>query len=189
VARTGRALAELSSAAATGELVYELRLAGSLGRSRTVGLLAVGRPLDPAATEALRFNPWTSGEGIVPVGRLNRLRRPPMPAASRAARPGSAAGEEAGAGNRQVLQEQLGQLLGVVLGQPVAGPFQDVEAVGPGDPATGTGRGRRPSAGSPDPHTYRVGTGTRGTAMPNRTAARYQTNAAASAPGRARARA
>jgi hypothetical protein len=34
-----------------------------------------GRPLDPAATEALRFNPWTSGEGIVPVGRLNWLRR------------------------------------------------------------------------------------------------------------------
>lgn len=74
--RTGRALADLSSAAATGQLVYELRLAGSLGRSRTVGLLAVGRPLDPAATEALRFNPWTTGEGIVPVGRLNRLRRP-----------------------------------------------------------------------------------------------------------------
>jgi hypothetical protein len=74
--RTGRALADLSSAAAAGELVYELRLAGSLGRSRTVGLLAVGRPLDPAATEALRFNPWTTGEGIVPVGRLNQLRRP-----------------------------------------------------------------------------------------------------------------
>jgi hypothetical protein len=43
---------------------------------RTVGLLTIGRPLDPAAAEALRFNPWTTGEGIVPVGRLNRLRRP-----------------------------------------------------------------------------------------------------------------
>ena len=74
--RTGRALADLSAAAATGELVYELRLAGSLGRSRTVGLVTVGDPLDPAATETLRFNPWTTGEGIVPVGRLNRLRRP-----------------------------------------------------------------------------------------------------------------
>jgi hypothetical protein len=74
--RTGRALADLSSAAATGELVYELRLAGSLGRSRTVGLLTIGDPLDPAATDALRFNPWTTGEGIEPVGRLNRLRRP-----------------------------------------------------------------------------------------------------------------
>jgi hypothetical protein len=40
-----------------------------------------------------------------------------------------------------------------------------------------------------DPHTYRVGTGTRGTAMPNGTAARYQANAADSAPGSARARA
>jgi hypothetical protein len=74
--RTGRALADPSRAAAGGELVYELRLAGSLGRSRTVGLLTVGAPLDPAVTETLRFNPWTTGEGIVPVGRLNRLRRP-----------------------------------------------------------------------------------------------------------------
>jgi hypothetical protein len=84
--RTGRALADLSSAAATGELVYELRLAGSLGRSRTVGLLAVGDRLDPAATEALRFNPWATGDGIVPVGRLNRLRRPSY-ASSQQARP------------------------------------------------------------------------------------------------------
>jgi hypothetical protein len=63
--RTGRALADLSSAAATGELVYEL-LAGSLGRSRTVGLLAVGRPLDPAATEALRFNPGPPARASCP---------------------------------------------------------------------------------------------------------------------------
>jgi hypothetical protein len=40
------------------------------------GQYLVGRPLDPATTEALRFNPWITGEGIVPVGRLNRLRRP-----------------------------------------------------------------------------------------------------------------
>lgn len=74
--RTGRALADLAAAAASGGLAYELRLAGSLGRSRTVGVLAIGEPLDPADTEALRFNPWTTGEGIRPVGRLNRLRRP-----------------------------------------------------------------------------------------------------------------
>jgi hypothetical protein len=53
------------TAAATGELVYEL-LAGSLGRSRTVGLLAVGRPLDPAATEALRFNPGPPARASCP---------------------------------------------------------------------------------------------------------------------------
>jgi hypothetical protein len=74
--RTGRALADLAAAAATGALAYELRLAGSLGRSRTVGVLTIGAPLDPAATERLRFNPFAAGEGIRPVGRLNRLRRP-----------------------------------------------------------------------------------------------------------------
>ena len=74
--RTGRALADLRAAAATGQLVYELRLAGSLGRSRTVAVLTVGDPLDPAASRELRFDPWASGDGIVPVGRLNRLRRP-----------------------------------------------------------------------------------------------------------------
>jgi hypothetical protein len=72
---TGRALADLRAAAATGDLAYELRLAGSLGRSRTVAVLAIGQPLGPAATEALRFNPWTTGRDIRPVGRLNRLRR------------------------------------------------------------------------------------------------------------------
>jgi len=91
--RTGRALADLSSAAADGELVFELRLAGTLGRSRTVGLLAVGAPLDPAVTEALRFNPWTTGEGIVPVGRLNRLRRPSYASSQR----GRVRDQEAGA--------------------------------------------------------------------------------------------
>jgi hypothetical protein len=52
---------------------------GPLGRSGTVGVLRVGDPLGPAAAEALRFNPWTTGPGIRPVGRLNRLRRPSYP--------------------------------------------------------------------------------------------------------------
>jgi hypothetical protein len=85
--RTGRALADLSAAAASGRLAYELRLAGSLGRSRPVGVLAVGRPLDPAATAALRFNPYTTGPGIRPVGRLNRLRRPSYRASQQGAPP------------------------------------------------------------------------------------------------------
>jgi hypothetical protein len=85
---TGRALADLRAAAATGELAYELRLAGSLGRSRTVAVLTIGEPLGPAATEALRFNPWTTGPDIRPVGRLNRLRRPSYRASQRAHRTG-----------------------------------------------------------------------------------------------------
>jgi len=73
--RSGRALADLQAAAAAGGLVYELRLAGSLGRSRTVGRLTVGASLEHDATEALAFNPWVAGD-LVPVGWLNRLRRP-----------------------------------------------------------------------------------------------------------------
>jgi hypothetical protein len=73
--RTGRSLADLHAAAATGDLVYELRLAGTMGRSRTVGRLTVGAPMDGDDTEALAFNPWVAGD-LVPVGWLNRLRRP-----------------------------------------------------------------------------------------------------------------
>jgi hypothetical protein len=83
--RTGRALVDLQRAAATGELVYELRLAGTLGRSRTVGRLTVGAPLDGRDTEALAFNPWAGGD-LVPVGWLNRLRRPSYTASQRGRR-------------------------------------------------------------------------------------------------------
>ena len=87
-----------------------------------------------------------------------------------------------------MIQDQLGQLLRVVLRQPVAGPFQDVEAVGAVTQRPVSIAARRPRAGSPDPHTYRVGTATGGTPTPNGVAARYQASAADSAPGSARAR-
>ena len=45
-----------------------------------------------------------------------------------------------------------------------------------------------PSAGSPEPQTYSVGTLTRGARRLNGVAARYQASAADSAPGWARAR-
>jgi len=91
--RTGRALADLQVAAATGELVYELRLAGSLGRSRTVGRLTVGAPLGRRDSAALRFNPWTGGDGLVPVGWLNRLRRPSYAASQQGGREGGRPGQ------------------------------------------------------------------------------------------------
>jgi hypothetical protein len=47
---------------------------------------------------------------------------------------------------------------------------------------------RGPSAGSPEPQTYSVGTSTRGARRLNGVAARYQARAADSAPGWARAR-
>jgi hypothetical protein len=69
----GGAVAELRAVAANG-LELELRTAKSLGRSQPLATVTVGPPLSPAQTEALRFNPWTTGPGIHPSGWLNLLR-------------------------------------------------------------------------------------------------------------------
>jgi hypothetical protein len=72
VARGG-SLAELR-AAADDALGFELRAAGTFGRSQPLATLSVGQPLPTEQTEALRFNPWTTGPGIHPSGWLNLLR-------------------------------------------------------------------------------------------------------------------
>jgi hypothetical protein len=69
----GGALAELRAASADG-LWFELRIARSLGRSQPLATVTVGPPLAADQTEALRFNPWTTGPGIRPSGWLNLLR-------------------------------------------------------------------------------------------------------------------
>jgi len=69
----GGALAELRAAAANG-LGFELRTARTFGRSRPLATLRIGPPLPAEQTEALRFNPWTTGPGIRPTGWLNLLR-------------------------------------------------------------------------------------------------------------------
>ena len=66
-------LAELRAVAANG-LELELRTAKSFGRSQPLASVTVGPPLSPDQTEALRFNPWTTGPGIRPSGWLNLLR-------------------------------------------------------------------------------------------------------------------
>jgi len=66
------ALAELDAAA--GGLRFELRTASSFGRSQPVATLTTGQPLPAEQTEALRFNPWTTGPGFRPAGWLNLLR-------------------------------------------------------------------------------------------------------------------
>jgi hypothetical protein len=71
--RAGDALAELRAVAANG-LELELRTAKSFGRSQPLATVTVGPPLSPDQTEALRFNPWTTGPGIHPSGWLNLLR-------------------------------------------------------------------------------------------------------------------
>jgi hypothetical protein len=69
----GGALAELRAVATNG-LELELRTAKSLGRSQPLATVTVGPPLPADQTEALRFNPWTTGPGIRPSGWLNLLR-------------------------------------------------------------------------------------------------------------------
>jgi hypothetical protein len=73
VGRSGGALAELRAAAVAG-LGLELRTAGTLGPSQRLATLTVGQPLSAEQTQALRFNPWTTGPGIRPSGWLNLLR-------------------------------------------------------------------------------------------------------------------
>jgi hypothetical protein len=62
----GGALAELRAVAANG-LELELRTARSLGRSQPLATVTVGPPLPADQTEALRFNPWTTGPGHPPI--------------------------------------------------------------------------------------------------------------------------
>jgi hypothetical protein len=69
----GGALAELRAGSADG-LGFELRTARSFGRSQPLATVTVGPPLSADQTEALRFNPWTTGPGIHPSGWLNLLR-------------------------------------------------------------------------------------------------------------------
>jgi hypothetical protein len=68
----GGALAELRATA--GGLRFELRTARSFGRSQPLAYVTTGAPLPAERTEALRFNPWTTGPGIRPSGWLNLLR-------------------------------------------------------------------------------------------------------------------
>jgi hypothetical protein len=70
---TGGALAELRAATDDG-LGFELRTAGTLGRSQPLATVTLGPSLSTEQTETLRFNPWTTGPGIRPSGWLNLLR-------------------------------------------------------------------------------------------------------------------
>jgi hypothetical protein len=71
--RGGGALAELRAVAANG-IQFELRTAKSFGRSQPLATVTAGASLSAEQTEALRFNPWTTGPGIRPSGWLNLLR-------------------------------------------------------------------------------------------------------------------
>jgi hypothetical protein len=90
VRRSGGALAELGAVA--NRLSFELRAAGSLGRSRPLAALIVGEPLPAQETESLCFNPWITGPGIRPSGWFNLLRDAAYRASQRARRASGTAG-------------------------------------------------------------------------------------------------
>jgi hypothetical protein len=58
------------------EIGFELTLATLGGRWEGVARLEFGARLDDARAEALAFNPWNTGAGIVPAGPFMGLRRP-----------------------------------------------------------------------------------------------------------------
>lgn len=60
----------------TGELEFELALAGLTGEWKPVARLALGKRLPPEHTEHLHFDPTNTGGGLELVGLLNRLRGP-----------------------------------------------------------------------------------------------------------------
>lgn len=73
----------LERAALTGRLRFDLVIAPAFGRFERVGTLHLESKL-PAALDALRYSPFNSGGGLVPVGALNRLRDYAYPLSQRA---------------------------------------------------------------------------------------------------------
>ena len=71
--RGGDEFDRLDAAASTGRLAFDLAVAPVGGRFRPIGVVSIGRPLD-RALDALRFNPWNTGNGIEPAGWLNGSR-------------------------------------------------------------------------------------------------------------------
>jgi hypothetical protein len=70
---SGGAMGELRAAPPDG-LRFELRTATTFGRPRPLATVTTDAPLTADQTDALRFNPWTTGPGIRPSGWLNLLR-------------------------------------------------------------------------------------------------------------------
>jgi hypothetical protein len=72
----GKGLDGVATAAARGELAYDLGLAQPFGRFQTVARIEVGDRLPDDESERLRFNVWNSGGGIRPGGPFQGLRLP-----------------------------------------------------------------------------------------------------------------
>lgn len=73
----------LDEAADSGRLRFEFMIAPVLGRFERIGEVRIGSRL-PGDIDALRFNPFNTGDDLNPVGTLNRWRREAYPLSQRA---------------------------------------------------------------------------------------------------------
>lgn len=73
----------LARAAATGRLTFGLAVAALPRPFERVATIHIEEPM-PDTLEALRFNPFHSGDGLQPTGLLNRMRRIAYPMSQRA---------------------------------------------------------------------------------------------------------
>jgi hypothetical protein len=72
----GDQLVELEQAAAREPVTAALTLAEPTGAWRRFGIVEIGERLPADEDQALRFDPWRCAGGLVPWGRINRLRAP-----------------------------------------------------------------------------------------------------------------
>lgn len=69
-------MGDVAATADAGELRFRLAISAPWSRWHPVGELSIGGRVGGARARALRFNPWNTGGGIVPVGPFQGLRRP-----------------------------------------------------------------------------------------------------------------
>ena len=79
----GDEFGRLAKAADSGHLRFEFVLAPLFARFERIGELRIGSKL-PDEIDALRFNPFNTGDNLEPIGMLNRWRRGAYPASQRA---------------------------------------------------------------------------------------------------------
>jgi hypothetical protein len=79
----GNEFDRLARAAESGRLRFDFLIASLLGRFERVGEVQIESRL-PDEVDALRFNPFTTGADLEPVGTLNRWRRDAYPLSQRA---------------------------------------------------------------------------------------------------------
>lgn len=78
---------DLPALAAMHRLQFQLAVAPRWGRWKPVARVDIGERLPQVEADALRLDPWNTGEDLQPAGLLNRLRSPAYRASQQAGHP------------------------------------------------------------------------------------------------------